>query len=156
MASSNNNNSNDFYNRLDFDGPPPPAHEDSSDDETQPHPRYNAQHPQVQQPYDPHLPAVTRSPTGMDPRHRTPSPGHPLAGYQRDENLYAPQRQNTGFVSGGSTPMPDWPDDGNRLMAQPTVSFQNKQLFPELAQFAHPLEGNKKHRKLSFFLWLER
>ncbi|KAL0639315.1 hypothetical protein Q9L58_001541 [Maublancomyces gigas] len=142
MASNNNNNSNDFYNRLDFDGPPPPPPhgDDDSDDGS----RYDTR----QQPYDPHLPPVTRSATGMDPRHRTPSPGHALAGYQRDEDLpYRPQRQNTGgYPAGGGTPMPDWPDGANPLMAQPTYSVSN---LPHSYNQAPPMPPSRNTNRQS-------
>lgn len=145
MASSNNNNSHDFYNRLDFDGPPPPpAHGDSDSDDGPP--QYDSRHPQAQQPYDPHLPPITRAATSMDPRHRTPSPGHALAGYQRDEEQpYRPQRQNTGgYPAGAGTPMPAWPDDGNRLMAQPTVSCA---LEKSTLRGSSPRKNKNKNKK---------
>lgn len=67
--------------------------------------------------YDPHIP---RSPTQMDPR-RTPSPGHPLAGYHRRDDSYSPpSRSNTaGYPTHHQ--MPDFPSE-DRLAGQPTVS----------------------------------
>lgn len=70
---------------------------------------------QTQPLYDPHIP------TGMDSR-RSPSPGHPLAGYH-DDNYGAPLRANTGF--GAATHrMPEYPPE-DRLAAQPSYSVDN-------------------------------
>lgn len=144
--------SNDPYSRLDFDGPVPPAYEDSSDDETGPltqPPRHTPQPHQQQQAYDPHYSSTSPTAT-MDPRYRTPSPGHPLAGYQRDEEQpYRPQRQNTGGYPGGSTQMPDWPDDGDRLMAQPTVSLRWNSIFFTICLWLCLLVS---HYKVLFFV----
>lgn len=110
MAGRNNNN--DAYSRLDFDHPPPPGDDDDySDDERD---SLTQQRRLSQQQRIP----VATSPV-MDPRFRTPSPAHPLAGYQLDDQQpYRPQRQNTG---GYPAQMPGLPDN-NPLAYQPSVS----------------------------------
>ena len=107
MAGRNNN---DAYSRLDFGGPI--HHDDSDDDERGP---LAPQHQQPQRPI---------AAPAMDPRYRTPSPAHPLAGYQLDEPPYRPQRQNTGGYPAGSAQMPD-----DTLTYQPSVSFYLPNLF---------------------------
>lgn len=73
---------------------------------------------QTQPLYDPHI--APTSPIGMDPR-RTPSPGHPLAGYQLDDPYHQPQRSNTGgYGPGAGAHMPQFPPE-DRLASQPTV-----------------------------------
>ncbi|PWW76635.1 hypothetical protein C7212DRAFT_23739, partial [Tuber magnatum] len=103
---------NDAYSRLDFHGP---IHHDDSDDETGPLP----QQQQQQQHQQPHI-QVAATPPAMDPRYRTPSPAHPLAGYQLEEAPYRPQRQNTGGYPAGSAQMPD-----DTLTYQPSYSVTN-------------------------------
>ncbi|KAI5811631.1 chitin synthase-domain-containing protein [Peziza echinospora] len=68
--------------------------------------------------YDPHLPT---SPVRMDPR-RTPSPGHPLAGYH-DDGYGRPHRTGTSGYAAGTHTMPDFPPE-DRLSAQPTYSVE--------------------------------
>ncbi|KAG0130426.1 hypothetical protein HOY82DRAFT_486700 [Tuber indicum] len=99
---------NDAYSRLDFDGPI--HHDDSDDDETG---------PLAQQHRQSHIPVAATSPV-MDPRYRTPSPAHALAGYQLEEPPYRPQRQNTGGYPAGSAQMP-----GDTLAYQPSYSVTN-------------------------------
>lgn len=110
----------DLYSRLDFSGtgaPPPPPHPDDSDDEHD--------HPLV--PGHPPLathssPANLYDPPPMDTR-RTPSPGHPLAGYQLDDEPYRPHVQQTAGYPASSAQMPEWPENASNVMIdQPTVS----------------------------------
>ena len=67
----------------------------------------------------------------MDPRRpsavgRTPSPGHPLQGYQLEDTAYHPARPPP-IPLGGALEIPTGPGTpSDRLAAQPTVSTNQR------------------------------
>ncbi|KAF2503095.1 hypothetical protein BU16DRAFT_521716 [Lophium mytilinum] len=64
---------------------------------------------------------------GMDPRRtgRSPSPGHPLQGYQLDDRPYLPSTSPGAPLEIPMGPGPGPGTPGDRLQAQPTYSVEN-------------------------------